>query len=93
MTSVTVSLPDSLRDRIDSLVATGRYASVGDYVRDLISRDLEAGSDDARWLADFDASINRGLNDIKAGRGRDAREVFDRLEAKYEALARERESG
>jgi antitoxin ParD1/3/4 len=91
MTSVTVSLPDSVDDWVQSLIATGRYASVSDYVRDLISRDQEAGSDDARWLSDFDASINRGLEDIKAGRGRDAREVFDRLEAKYEALARERE--
>ena len=91
MTSVTVTLPDSVDDWVQSLIATGRHASVSDYVRDLISRDQEAGSDDACWLADFDTSINRGLEDIKAGRGRDAREVFDRLEVKYEALARERE--
>ena len=91
MTKMTLLLPDGLGEWLESRIATGRYASASDYVRDLISRDQEAGTDEARWLADLDASIDRGLDDIKAGRGRDAGEVFDRLEAKYEALARERE--
>ena len=88
---MTVSLPDALGEWIQSRVSSGRYASISDYLRDLVSRDQEAETGDLSWLADLEASINRGLNDIEAGRGRDAAEVFDRLEAKYEALARERE--
>jgi len=88
---MTILLPDALGEWVRSRVATGRYATASDYLRDLISRDQEAGVEDARWLADLDASISRGLADIEAGRGRDAGAVFDRLESKYEALAEERE--
>lgn len=38
-------------------------------------------------LAKLDAAIQRGLADIEAGRTRPLEEVFDRLEAKYRALA------
>jgi antitoxin ParD1/3/4 len=92
MTSMTVSLPDALGEWIQSRIASGRYASASDYLGDLINRDRNATTDEDRWLADLDASIERGLADIEAGRGRDAAEVFDRLEAKYEAMAREREA-
>lgn len=36
--------------------------------------------------AKFDAEIEKGLNDIEAGRLKDADEVFDRLDAKYAAM-------
>jgi antitoxin ParD1/3/4 len=38
----------------------------------------------------FDASISRGLAAAKAGRTKPAEEVFDRLEAKYREMARQR---
>lgn len=38
--------------------------------------------------AKFDAEIQRGFDDIAAGRLKDADEVFDRLEAKYAAMTR-----
>lgn len=38
-------------------------------------------------LAALDASITRGLGDIEAGRIKPAEEVFDRLAAKYGAMA------
>jgi len=38
-------------------------------------------------LAALDASIMRGLADADAGRTKPASEVFDRLEAKYRAMA------
>ena len=53
--------------------------------RDLNGRDQEAEEAHARWLADFDASIERGLADAEAGRGIDADLVFDALEPKYQA--------
>ena len=87
-----VSPPDGLGAWIQSSLATYGYASASDDLQELVSRDQEAASDDARRLADLHLSIDRGLGDIRAGRGRDAREVFDRLEAKYETMARERES-
>ena len=42
-------------------------------------------------LAALDASIARGLADAEAGRVKPAAEVFDRLEAKYRAIARDAE--
>ena len=41
-------------------------------------------------LAALDASITRGLADAEAGRVKPAAEVFDRLEAKYRAMAEAR---
>ena len=43
----------------------------------------------AIW-ARFDAEIRKGFDDIEAGRLKDADEVFDRLEAKYAAMAQRR---
>jgi antitoxin ParD1/3/4 len=37
-------------------------------------------------LAALDAVIERGVVDSDAGRGKPAQEVFDRLEAKYQAM-------
>jgi antitoxin ParD1/3/4 len=39
----------------------------------------------ALW-AKFDVEIQKGVDDVKAGRVKDADEVFDRLEAKYRAM-------
>jgi antitoxin ParD1/3/4 len=86
MTSMTVSLPDALGEWVQSRVAGGGYASISDYLRDLISRDQEAATNDMRWLADLDASVVRGVADSDAGRVFDAEEVFDELEAKYSAM-------
>jgi len=36
----------------------------------------------------FDAEVQKGFDDIQAGRLKDADEVFDRLEAKYAAMTR-----
>jgi antitoxin ParD1/3/4 len=88
--SMTISLPDSFGEWLRSRVATGHYASVSDYVRDLISCDQAGGTSDTRLLADLAASVALGLDDRRAGRGRDAARVFDRLTANYESLALER---
>ena len=40
--------------------------------------------------AKFDAEIQKGLDDVEAGRLKDADEVFDRLEAKYAAMSQAR---
>ena len=40
--------------------------------------------------AKFDAEIQKGLDDVEAGRLKDADEVFDRLDAKYAAMVQHR---
>ena len=39
MTSLNISLPDSLREWIDTLVARGGYGNASEYVRELIRQD------------------------------------------------------
>ncbi|WP_242121801.1 hypothetical protein [Sphingomonas lacusdianchii] len=46
------------------------------------------GGDASDDLARMDAAIARGLADADAGRTSPAEEVFDRLEAKYQAMPR-----
>ena len=41
MTTMNVSLPDSLREFVDSQVAERHYGTTSEYVRDLIRRDQD----------------------------------------------------
>lgn len=56
MASMTISVPDPLRDWIDTRLAGGRYESPSDYLRDLILRD-RADSDEREALV---AALERG---------------------------------
>jgi antitoxin ParD1/3/4 len=79
MATMTVSLPDPLKDWIEAQISHGDYASVSDYVRDLVRRDRdrreqELTMDELRKkLADSrDSGIsNRTVDDIFA----EAREI------------------
>ena len=42
MATMNVSLPDPMKDWVETQVRGGRYANVSDYVRDLIRRDKSA---------------------------------------------------
>lgn len=44
MATLNISLPDEMRQWIDSQVSSGRYANASDYVRDLI-RNNQASTD------------------------------------------------
>lgn len=90
MASMNISLPDPMRDFVQKRIDSGRYASVSDYVRDLIRRDQTSDEDDARWLRQLDASIERSFDDLRAGRTTEADAVFDRLDTKYKRMAAER---
>ncbi len=87
MASMNISVPDPMRDWVQAKVESGQYAGVSDYVRELIRRDQASAADQERWLAALDLSVERALADADAGRVRDAAEVFDRLSAKYAAMA------
>lgn len=79
MATMNVSLPDPLRDYVQSRIDSGQYASVSDYVRDLIRRDQTIVADEERWLKDLDASIEESLTEMAAGGGRDLDEVCDEI--------------
>lgn len=41
MATMTISLPDPMKDWIEAQIKRGEYASTSDYVRDLVRRDKE----------------------------------------------------
>ncbi|MGY2734654.1 DUF7146 domain-containing protein [Sphingomonas sp. UYP23] len=69
MASMNISLPDPMRDYVQERIDRGRYASVSDYVRDLIRRDQSGIEDEERWLHDLDVSIGESLAEMNAGGG------------------------
>ena len=44
MATMTISLPDPMKDWIEARIKEGEYASTSDYVRDLVRRDRERRS-------------------------------------------------
>jgi antitoxin ParD1/3/4 len=83
MASMNISVPDSMRDWVQTRIETGEYASVRDYVRDLIRRDQNAR---ARQLTVDD--IRRTIEEGRAcGRTSPAEEVFARVEDGLRRLA------
>jgi antitoxin ParD1/3/4 len=79
---ISADLGPKLEEFVTELVANGRYNSKSEVLREGVRliQDREAR------LAAFDAAIQRGLDDVEAGRTKPASEVFDRLEAKYRAM-------
>ena len=75
----SVDLGKPLEKVVDRLVKSGRYNSKSEVLREGVRLVQER---EAR-LASLDAAIARGLADAEAGRVKPARDVFDRLAAKY----------
>lgn len=80
---ISADLGQQLEGFVTQLVATGRYNSKSEVLREGVRlvQDREAR------LAALDASIARGLADADAGRTTPAADVFDRLEGKYRSLS------
>lgn len=70
-------------ETVDRLVATGRFSSREQVIREGV-RLLEARE---RKLATLDAALARGLADAEAGRMTPAEGVFSRLERKYASMS------
>ncbi|MCY1740713.1 type II toxin-antitoxin system ParD family antitoxin [Ensifer sp. SL37] len=80
---ISAELGKQLENYIQQLVDTGRYGSKSEVLRE----GVRLVQDRETKLAALDASIMRGLADADARRTKPADEVFDRLEAKYRAIA------
>ncbi|MBX9885951.1 MAG: type II toxin-antitoxin system ParD family antitoxin [Novosphingobium sp.] len=87
MATMNISLPDPMRDFVQARIDSGHYASVSDYVRDLIRRDQGIAEDEGRWLAELDASIAEGLAELDAGGGEDLHTVCAEIRAEIGLLA------
>ena len=72
MASMNISVPDRLREWVQSRIESGQYASVSDYVRDLIRRDQEKADERAALVAALVEGEQSGVS---------ARRVPDILEA------------
>ena len=83
---ISADLGQQLEAFVSRLVETGRYGSKSEVLREGVRliQDREA------QLAALDIVIGRALADSEAGKGKPADEVFDRLDAKYRAMASQR---
>ena len=81
---ISADLGSQLEGFVTKLVETGRYNSKSEVLREGIRLIQER---EAR-LAVLDQALAKGIADAAAGRTKPAKEVFARLEAKYQAMGR-----
>jgi antitoxin ParD1/3/4 len=84
--TMTVDLGPKLDAFVEELIKTGRYQSKSEVLRE----GVRLVQDRESRLAALEAELQKGLDDIDAGRTKPMDEVFDALEAKYLAMAKAR---
>ena len=80
---ISADLGNQLENYVSELVRSGRYHSKSEVLREGIRLVQERET----RFAVLDAALERGIADADAGRAKSAAAVFDRLEAKYKAMA------
>lgn len=78
---ISADLGNKLESYVQQLVASGRYGSKSEVLRE----GVRLIQDRETRLAALDVSIARGLADAEEGRTKPAEEVFRRLAKKYGA--------
>ena len=81
--TMSVDLGERLEAFVNELVASGRYNSKSEVLRE----GLRLVQDREARLAAFVAEIERGLSDIQAGRVEPLEDVRHELTAKYRSMA------
>ena len=64
MATMNVSVPDPMRDWVQQRIESGQYASVSDYVRDLIRRDQEQVQRTKALIAALDEGEQSGFSTL-----------------------------
>ena len=64
MATMNISVPDPMKDWVQTQIDEGKYASSSDYVRDLIREDQQGRDDKAAALQ---AAITLGMKSGQAG--------------------------
>ncbi len=62
MATMNISLPDQMKEWVDTCVESGRYASASDYVRDLVRKDHERIEATARLQKEIDKGRQSGIS-------------------------------
>lgn len=63
MATMNVSLPDPMKDWVESQSRTGRYSNASDYVRDLIRKDQERNDRIAAMQRFVDEGLESGVSE------------------------------
>ena len=64
MATMNISLPDPMRDWVETQIKTGQYANNSDYLRDLIRKDQR----NSEKLKTLQEAITRGFESGSAGK-------------------------
>lgn len=80
MATMNISLPDPMRDWVQTQIQDGKYSSSSDYVRDLIRRDQET----RQQQQVLQAAITEGLKSGISNRSMD--DVLREAQARLAAL-------
>ncbi len=79
VSKISVTLPSELEAFIDARVASGRFATAGDVVREGLRLLEEREQERDAVLAELRQEIAVGVAEAKAGQLRDGRMFFDEL--------------
>lgn len=63
MATMNVSLPDPMKEWVETQLQTGRYSNASDYVRDLIRHDQERRSKIAELQKLIDEGLESGVSE------------------------------
>jgi antitoxin ParD1/3/4 len=91
MATMTISLPDPMKDWIEAQIKQGDYASSSDYVRDLIRKDRERRTVPELTIDD----LRRIVDEARAGGDttESVGEIFEAAKARVKARGGSRHPG
>ncbi len=83
MASMNISVPDPMREWVQNRIDSGKYASVSDYVRDLIRRDQDMLAERRLSVEDIRRSIDVSRSEAET---LPAEQVFARIGARLTVI-------